>query len=284
MRLEQRISNSSSGKYGGSVAGYRDGRTVSDAVYVLDAIVGFDPRDGKATRAASKFIPVVVIPLFSKRKGSKGRDLASLGISILILQKGAVIVDNLEIADADIILDPYQSGEATATLAEFKLSLDDYLKDLIKSPVRSLADIISFNEKNSELERTNEFGQEILLGAEMTSGFGNEEKKAVVTMDKLSRNGFERLMKENKLDAMVTLGWTAAPVLAIGGYPGISVPAGYDVDGKPFGICFGGLKGTEPKLIEIAYGFEQATMIRKLPSFESNLNKGIFLQKKENLN
>ncbi|KAK7359348.1 hypothetical protein VNO77_01303 [Canavalia gladiata] len=35
--------------------------------------------------------------------------------------------------------------------------------------------------------------------------------------------------------------------------------------GVPFGICFGVLKGSEPKLIEIAYSFEQATMIRKPP-------------------
>lgn len=37
----------------------------------------------------------------------------------------------------------------------------------------------------------------------------------------------------------------------------------------PFGIYFGGLKGTEPKLIEVAYGFEQATKIRKPPSFQA---------------
>ncbi|KAI9181855.1 hypothetical protein LWI28_019313 [Acer negundo] len=57
-------------------------------------------------------------------------------------------------------------------------------------------------------------------------------------------------------------------VLAIGGYPGINVPVGYDSNGVPFGIFFGGLKVTEPKLIEIAYGFEQATKIRKPPSFK----------------
>ncbi|RVW38601.1 hypothetical protein CK203_075520 [Vitis vinifera] len=41
-----------------------------------------------------------------------------------------------------------------------------------------------------------------------------------------------------KLDATVTLGSGMATVLAIGGYPGVSVPAGYDGDGMPFGICF----------------------------------------------
>lgn len=76
-------------------------------------------------------------------------------------------------------------------------------------------------------------------------------------------------MWENKLDTLVTPGLGVAGVLAIGGFPGINVPAGYDEKGVPFGISFGGLKGTEPKLIQIAYSFEQATKIRKPPSFKS---------------
>ncbi|EEF34110.1 amidase, putative [Ricinus communis] len=64
---------------------------------------------------------------------------------------------------------------------------------------------------------------------------------------------------------MVTPGSGVVSVLAIGGYPGVTVPAGYDGSGMPFGICFSGLKGTEPKLIEIAYDFEQATMARRPP-------------------
>ena len=75
-------------------------------------------------------------------------------------------------------------------------------------------------------------------------------------------------MKEHKLDALVSPGSDISSVLAIGGFPGISVPAGYYRKGIPFGICFGGLKGSEPRLIEIAYSFEQATKIRKPPSFK----------------
>jgi amidase len=99
----------------------------------------------------------------------------------------------------------------------------------------------------------------------MTSGLGKSEIEAVKTMDQLSKNGFERLINKNQLDALLTIGSDVAPMLAIGGYPAISVPAGYDKQGMPFGICFGGLKGTEPKLIEIAYDFEQATRARKPP-------------------
>ncbi|KAL4293440.1 hypothetical protein S83_062545 [Arachis hypogaea] len=66
-------------------------------------------------------------------------------------------------------------------------------------------------------------------------------------------------------DALVTPGSSVAPVLAIGGFPGINLPAGYDTKGVLFGINFGSLKGSKSKLIDIAYGFEQATKVRKLP-------------------
>ncbi|KAH7851123.1 hypothetical protein Vadar_007597 [Vaccinium darrowii] len=260
------------------------GRTVSDAVQVLDAIVGFDPRDFEATKEAAKFIPAGGYKQFLNLDGLKGKRLGVVRNPFLALlnkstgastfenhlytlrQRGATIVDDLEITDVEVILDPYQSGEVVAMLAEFKLAITDYLKELISSPVRSLADVIAFNTGNPDLENANEYGQEILIAAERTNGIGEEEREAIRTMENLSQNGFEKLMKENELDAMVTPGWGASSVLAIGGYPAITVPAGYDSNGMPFGICFGGLKGTEPKLIEVAYAFEQATMVRRPPS------------------
>ncbi|KAE8008711.1 hypothetical protein FH972_005200 [Carpinus fangiana] len=179
-------------------------KTVSDAVYVLDAIVGFDYNDG-ATWDAVNYIPHSGYKQFLNA----------------YRQGGAVLIDNLEIANIDVFLNAALSGETTALLAEFKLSLNAYLKELVASPVRTLADVIAFNDKFSDL-----------------------------------------------INALVTPGANAAPVLAIGGFPAINVPTGYDSKGVPFGISFGGLKGSEPKLIEISYGFEEATKIRKPPSFK----------------
>ncbi|CAN1247762.1 Probable amidase At4g34880 [Linum perenne] len=192
-------------------------RTVSDAVYVLDAIVGVDPRDYEATKEAAEFIPPGGYKQFLKKDGLRG-------------------------------------------------------KRLVKSPVRSLADIIAFNINNPDLENTKEYGQELFIAAEKTNGMGKQEMDAVESMNKLSEQGLEAVMKQHELDAMVTVGSDVAAVYAIGGYPGISVPAGYDSKGKPFGLVFGGLKGTEPKLIEISYAFEQATSARKLPFSFSSLS------------
>lgn len=62
-------------------------------------------------------------------------------------------MDNLEISDVNVIMNPGRSGELTAILAGFKTSVNDYLKELILSPVRSLADVITFNQNNEELVR-----------------------------------------------------------------------------------------------------------------------------------
>ncbi|KAL3522453.1 hypothetical protein ACH5RR_015287 [Cinchona calisaya] len=240
-------------------------RTVSDAVYLLNVIVGFDTRDAE-TIEASIFIPEGGYKKFLNKDGLKRKRLGIVRYPFveklhdptqsaafknhigILRQEGAIVIDNLKIEDVDKILEPNHSGEISIMMAEFKISINAYLKELIDSP-----------------EKLNEYDQHTFISAEKTEGFGDQEKAAVETLEKLSQNGFEKLMQEYELDAMVTPGSGACPVLAIGGFPAITVPAGYGNDGMPFGICFGGLKGSEPKLIEIAYAFEQTTRVRKPP-------------------
>ncbi|PPD94913.1 hypothetical protein GOBAR_DD08061 [Gossypium barbadense] len=267
-------------------------RTVSDAVYVLDAIVGFDSND-EATRYASYYIPPGGYKRFHNPYGLKGKRSGivrnsffkiaqGLGLAQTfenhlhtLRRQGAIVVDNLQIANIDVILNVTASGEAVAIVAEFKLSLNAYLKELVASSVRSLADIIAFNLKFPDLvggqalqELTDKIGQDIFLAAQATNGIGAQEKAALANLENLSKNGLEKLMRDSKLDAVVTPRADASSVYAIGGFPAIIVPAGYDSQGVPIGISFGGLKGSEGKLIEIAYAFEQATKIRKPPSFK----------------
>ncbi|KAD7117593.1 hypothetical protein E3N88_04861 [Mikania micrantha] len=229
-------------------------RTVTDAAYVLDAIVGYDKNDAVATRKASKYIPKSGYLKHLKPGGLKGKRLGIMRDYPLfgfgndtetlnkfekhfdtLKQNGAILIENLEIKNFIHILILMFNGKDIALAAEFKVALNDYLKELVTSPVRSLADVIAFNNKYADLEKIKEYPQDLFLAAEKTN------------------------------DALVTPYEQGSGVLAIGGYPGISVPAGYDKNGDPYGICFGGLKGSEPTLIEVAYGFEQATKLRKPP-------------------
>ncbi|PKA66454.1 Glutamyl-tRNA(Gln) amidotransferase subunit A, chloroplastic/mitochondrial [Apostasia shenzhenica] len=261
-------------------------RTVADAVVVLDAIVGSDPLAADRTAdevAAAKFIPAGGYRQFLKADGLRGKRVGILRRPFFVYAKrsvegaafdrhfrtirakGAILVDNLQIENLEVILNAMKSGESADLLAEFKLSINSYLSKLVSSSVRSLADVIAFNKQHIAEERM-EFGQNIFLAAENTSGLREAEKMAMEEMARLSAEGLEKVMVENRLDAVVFPEARASPVLAIGGYPGITVPAGYRSSGEPFGICFGGLKGSEPNLIEIAYAFEQATRVRKRPA------------------
>ncbi|XP_043710364.1 probable amidase At4g34880 [Telopea speciosissima] len=258
-------------------------RTVSDAVYVLDAIVGYDPYDN-ATVAASKFIPPGGYIQFLNPSGLKGKRLGIVrspffdfpnGSFIaqsfekhfqILSQNGAILVDNLQIANISVIQNGVSEGIALAT--EFKIALSSYLSGLIASPIRTLANAISFNLNYSTLEMIPQYGQDVFLQAENTTGTGDPAyQAALANMQSLTANGVVKLMTEYNLDALITPNATVTSVLAIGGFPGISVPAGYGLDGSPFGICFSGLQGYEPRLIEIAYAFEQYTKIRKPPSY-----------------
>ena len=58
------------------------------------------------------------------------------------------MVDLLKIVN---ILEYGNSSEQTALEIEFKIALNTYLKELVTSPVRTLADVIAFNNKNSKL-------------------------------------------------------------------------------------------------------------------------------------
>ncbi len=97
---------------------------------------------------------------------------------------------------------------------------------------------------------------------------------------RLSRDqGIDAVLKQHKLDAFITPGGSGAGVAARAGYPIIAVPfglvpnapqqpfpAGFDAKPGPYGVGFVGAQCSEPKLIEIAYAFEQATKKRVPPA------------------
>ena len=113
-----------------------------------------------------------------------------------------------------------------------------------------------------------DFGQPDLIAAQNTNGIGTVERAAIRRLKELNANGLDKLMMEHQLDAIVAPNSDISSLLAISGHPGIVVPAGYDEKGFPFGICFGGLQGYEPRLIKMGYAFEQATEVRRPPMFK----------------
>ena len=89
-------------------------------------------------------------------------------------------------------------------------------------------------------------------------------------------------MNKDRLDAIVAptagpawitdllngdhVGGGSSDAAAVAGYPDITVPAGM-ISGLPVGLSFFGRAWSEPTLLKIAYGFEQATKARNPPKF-----------------
>lgn len=198
---------------------------------------------------------------------------------------GATVIDPVELPDADKITEP----EFGALCYEFKDGINAYLKYLAAyggsgsdaMPPGSLAELIGFNQRNAG-RVLSRFGQEIFEGAEATSGDLNDpgylQMRAAATS--LAVAALETPTVEHRLDAIVSL--TAAPAwltdyvlgdhsvfgssrpAAVSGWPGISVPLG-QVSGLPVGLSFVGPRWSEPRLIALAYAFEQATHRRRVP-------------------
>jgi amidase len=168
----------------------------------------------------------------------------------------------------------HPAGWPIVFMYELKHDLNLYLRDWAsETGMRTLADIIAFNEAHAE--RTLRFGQDGLLAAEATRGDLSElEYKSARAMDLRSsrEQGIDLYMDRHRLDAILFPGWSGASIAAKAGYPSVQVPAGFmsGADGKdtpdyPLGATFTGRAWSEPTLLRLAYAYEQASQARRLP-------------------
>jgi len=268
-------------------------RTVADAAALLSVLAGFDADDPATEAARSHSQPDYT--RYLDRTGLRG---ARLGVvrkyagfnmhvdrlfseALAALKSGrAEIVDPVEIASLEKVNDP----ELQVLLFEFKADLNRYLGWLGgSSQVRTLQDVIAFNQKNSARELPY-FGQELMEKAQAKGDLSSPEyQKNLSDCARLSRQeGIDLVMDKFHLDALIAPtdgpAWPTdfidgdhfsagtSTLAAVAGYPHVTVPMGF-VFGLPIGISFFGRAWSEPVLIKLAYAYEQATRMRKPPQF-----------------
>jgi amidase len=273
------------------------GKSVADVAILLGAMTGVDVKDpvtegseGKSHTDYSQFLNPeglkgtrigVVRNLF----GFDERVDAIMEDSIRILKdNGSEIVDPTEIPSAKELWEP----EYEVLLYEFKADLNAYLAGLGPDvPVKSLNGVIEFNEANRE-KTMPFFGQDIMLKSQKKGSL--EDKEYVEALEKCKKlaktEGLDPVLKDKKLDAVVAPSggpaWLtdhvtgdhfsggSSSLAAVSGYSSITVPAGY-IHGLPVGISFISGPYKEPRLIEIAYAFEQASKIRTPPELKPSV-------------
>ncbi|MBY0480453.1 MAG: amidase [Chitinophagaceae bacterium] len=266
-------------------------RTVKDAAILLGVLAGVDNEDsitidskGKAEKDYTKFLDNT--SLKNKRIGIEKSFLKAKHEGVVALYQQAI--DELKKQGATIIeiellkqTNPLGEAEFTILQYEFKDGLNKYLSGENAS-VKSLADVIAFNKKEAP-KAMPYFKQETLESSEAKADLMSKEYVEALKKTLSSRKIIDTILQENKLDAIVGTSYGPAtpidlingdsdpgfyfcPPAAMAGYPHITVPMG-EINGLSVGLSFVASAYQEATIISLAYAYEQATNMRKAPTF-----------------
>ncbi|HET7203334.1 MAG TPA: amidase [Steroidobacteraceae bacterium] len=280
-------------------------RNVTDAAVLLGAMTGVDPDDpataeqvGHAFTDYTQFLDGAAlqgarIGVWREFSFEVGGEPVDARVSVIMEQTiaalraaGATVIDPVDIPFGD-----WADAEFPALLCEFKTDIATYLQTYTGPGYpKTLQDLIDFNNDHPELESggpESNWNSLLFEIAQQTNGRDAEcaAQRAIATQG--AQAAIDTLMASENLDAIIapTNGpaWVTDPVNgdlggdfstfigssgppAVAGYTNVTVPAGF-VGPLPVGVSFIGGRWDEPRLIALAYAFEQATRVRVPPQF-----------------
>lgn len=263
-------------------------RTVADAVAVFDVIAGSDPGDPTTSEADARrasdyneFLDAdaltsarigVVRQIVDQESGDpRVREVFERALEDL-RAAGAEIVDPVEI--------PMLDERVSFWCSRFRYDLNAYLATLgPDAPVKSVSEIVQSGDYDRTIrDRLRRALEESL-----------EDPEVRCAAETANRQRFAEqvsgILADNRLDALAFPTWSNLPRL-IGdmrspagdnsqvlspqtGFPAITVPMGWVEEGGaelPTGLQILGDAYSEPRLIALAYAYEQATGHRRPPS------------------
>ncbi|KAJ7056734.1 amidase [Mycena amicta] len=281
------------------------GRTVEDAAYALDAVFGFDYRDDATLEQLGK-TPDNYVQFVSEKSALRGikvgipwerlwtgtttrHQLPALLEAVEILkQHGVEVYNNTNYKYVEEIVSPdgwnwaygpVNQSEITVVNVDFYNNINAYLSELGNTTMRSLEDLVAFNDAVANLASEGgepdvaaafASGQDGFLASLATLGIENSTyKQALTWCRRTSRaEGIDYALnpvlpdgRKVHLDALLipsddSSAGTSIPAQA--GYPIITIPIGIDEWHTPFGLSFVGTAFSEPTLIKITSAAQDA--------------------------
>ncbi|MCJ1473200.1 hypothetical protein MMC13_001851, partial [Lambiella insularis] len=302
-------------------------RTVRDAVYVLDTIYGPDTRDNYTVQQMGRTPAGGYVQYVTDKSALNGavfglpwqsfwalNDPAQneqlIALIGLMEKAGAIVVNGTELPDYQTIVSPNgwnwdygtsrgypNESEYTVVKVDFYNNIASYLSELENTDIKSLADLVQYNNDNlgSEggapgINPAFGSGQDGFLASLATGGIMNETYwQALEFCQQSTREGgidaaLNYFNNGTKLDALLVppdVGQTYQ-VAAQAGYPMITIPAGVNaVSHMPFGLALMNTAFSETTLIKYASAIEDlqfssgTVQRRTLPTWSGYLDRNI---------
>ena len=223
----------------------------------------------------------------------KNEDMDRAYIAAIEVMKkmGTTLVDPVDFPKE--IIDNLRNIYASTSDLDFKWHLAEYLANAgPQVPVKSVADVLTISESAVVAHSKFPVAPEVISRLKISEKCGPLTDpfylRTLQTGIPVVRNMIIQTLKDKNLDAIFfsTMPCPAEPIrsvkdpdykcdgtfrgpqiglASISGFPEIVVPAGFSTDGLPPSISFLAGPYSEPKLIGLAYSFEQATKHRHPP-------------------
>ena len=273
-------------------------RTVADAAAILNAMSGRDAADAATADADARKTDFAALSGASLRGKRLGVVMAPpqspLSETDRLLAKA---LEALKARGAEIVLVsdfavPPQIGddERLVLQYDFKNDLNLYLASLPASPIRSLSDLIAFNDASPR--ETALFDQNTFIAANARGDLASPEYvRARDELISLAAKTLDDALRRYRLEALIRIttepafridtvrgnnfgGGDAASLPAEAGYPHLTVPMG-TVQGLPVGLSFIGPAWSDARMLALGHAFEQASPARKAPNFLPSLEETV---------
>jgi amidase len=260
-------------------------RTVRDAAILLGVIAGYDPNDPATAPCLVPGNCFSDYTRFLNKKALKGarigllpipdsrRDIMNAAVAVLRAE-GAIVEDVTAPPNqrGSCVAYPIPDGCSSVLLYGQKRDLNAYLANTPDAPVRTIADIVAFNDTHDPPMK---YGQAIFEAAAQVDVSPDSDDTGRYQADRAYDLANSRVPLDAiyaRYDAILASANNFAGTPAKAGYPSITVPGGFLPPAAPIanpfpsGVTFSGPAFSEPRLIALAYAFEQATRHRRPPA------------------
>jgi len=247
-------------------------RSVRDAALLLNAMTGNDAADPVSKPRALDGVDYTALlrpgslvgrrlgyPLKFDVSGEAAQSDPQFSRALEVMQAAGAKLIPIELKD------PQSAQVEEALSMGIKRHLPEYLAQRTGLPIKSLEDLVRFNQRIPGVE---DHGQSVLIAANNLVFDPLTYEQLWQTIQSENAAAIDDVLVQHQLDAVVLdVGSPGLNVVPLAGYPSIMVPTGADEDGLPTSALFFGARWSEASLLALAYGYEQASHARPIPAF-----------------